>query len=89
MGELIPGALSFDHTFGPLLPTPGLCLSAAPQLVPLPSPLPSQMLGRQANSNVAFTGKQACQKPLSQDASVMEKAIEETQLCLVTLDLLF
>lgn len=50
---------------------------------------PHRCWGGQANSNVAFTGKRSCQKQLSLIyASAMSKAIEETQLCLVTLDLL-
>lgn len=68
----------FDRTLGSLLEYQGsghLEPLSSPS-APFASPLPSRCWGKQDNSNVAVTGKQPCQQQLSQDASVIEKAIE-------------
>lgn len=68
----------FDRTLGSLLEYQGsghLEPLSSPS-VPFASPLPSRCWGKQDSSNVAVTGKQPCQQQLSQDASVIEKAIE-------------
>lgn len=68
----------FDCTLGSLLEYQGsghLETLSSPS-APFASPLPSRCWGKQDNSNVALTGKQPCQQQLSQDASVIEKAIE-------------
>lgn len=68
----------FDRTLGSLLEYQGsghLEPLSSPS-APFASPLPSRCWGKQDSSNVAVTGKQPCQQQLSQDASVIEKAIE-------------